>query len=87
MFKTALLSILASLLLALPANAQGTGPVASQCAKEIQAFCADRGHGNRQTRSCLEAKRSDLSQECRQALDSTGPARGKVQGKGQGPVQ
>ena len=72
--------VLASCLLlaaTIPVSAQGTGPVATQCASDIQSFCADKGHGARQTRSCLEANRDKVSSECRQALDTTGPGRGK----------
>ncbi len=61
----------------IPASAQGTGPVATQCSRDIQSFCADKGHGAGQTRSCLEANREKVSSECRQALDTTGPGRGK----------
>ena len=52
-----------------------TGPVAKQCAKDIQTFCAGKEHGNRQTRSCLEASRAKLSAECQKALDTTGGGR------------
>ena len=52
-----------------------TGPVAKQCASDIKTFCADKGHGNRQTRSCLEANRAKLSGECQKALDTTGGGR------------
>jgi hypothetical protein len=64
------------LIMAVPAIAQ-TGPVATACAADIPQFCAGKGHGNRQTRSCLEANREKLSQRCRSALDSTGGGRRK----------
>ena len=52
-----------------------TRPVAKQCASDIKTFCADKGHGNRQTRTCLEANRTKLSAECQKALDTTGGGR------------
>jgi hypothetical protein len=55
---------------AAPATAQ-TGPVATACATDIPKFCAGKGHGNRQTRTCLESNREKLSAECRSALDGT----------------
>ena len=64
----------ASLTLVMPAVAQ-TGPVATACAADISKFCAGKGHGNRQTRSCLEANREKLSEGCRRALDTTGGGR------------
>lgn len=54
-----------------------TAPVATQCAQDIQTYCAGKGHGSRQTRTCLEANRDKLSAECRQALDTTGGGRGR----------
>ncbi len=63
-------AICGSLAFALPAFAQ-TGPVATVCASDIQKFCAGKGHGQRQTRSCLEANREKLSAECQNALTST----------------
>ena len=62
---------------AIPALAQGTGPVASQCATDIQNFCASKEHGAGQVRACLESNREKVSPDCRQALDTTGPGRGK----------
>jgi hypothetical protein len=64
----------ASFALVLPAVAQ-TGPVGTACAADISKFCAGKGHGNRQTRSCLEENREKLSQGCRRALDTTGGGR------------
>lgn len=66
------LGILAGAFLAAaaPATAQ-TGPVATACATDIPRFCAGKGHGNRQTRTCLEANREKLSAQCRSALDGT----------------
>ena len=59
------------------ALAQGTGPVATRCATDIQNLCAGKQHGAGQVRACLEANRDKVSPECRQALDTTGPGRGK----------
>ena len=62
-----------------PALAQGTGtgPVSTICAKEIAKYCAKAGHGNAQTRRCLESHRKQLSSACRQALDNTGRGLGR----------
>lgn len=56
---------------AMPARAQ-FGPVGTMCANDIQKFCANKGHGHRQTRSCLEAHYGKVSRACRHALDTTG---------------
>ena len=53
------------------------GPVATQCAKDIETYCAGKGHGAGQTRACLQANRDKVSVECRQALDTTGPGKGR----------
>ena len=82
--------------LASPASAQGMGPgggmggmgmgmwqevVGKLCVKDIETHCAGIGQGPGQ-RSCLEAKSKGLSENCRLALESTGPDRGR----GTGPV-
>ncbi len=54
-----------------------TGPVATACAKEITAYCAKAGHGNAQTRNCLEKHRKQLSAACGETLDTTGGGRGR----------
>ncbi|MDE1935721.1 cysteine rich repeat-containing protein [Bradyrhizobium sp.] len=59
-----------------PALSQ-SGPVATQCAKDIETYCAGKGHGSGQTRACLQANRDKVSAECRQALDTTGPGSGR----------
>lgn len=64
----------------IPAFAQ-TGPVATQCAQDIQSYCSGKSHGSRQIRTCLEANRDKVSAECRQALDSTGRGQGKGRSK------
>jgi hypothetical protein len=78
--------------LATPASAQGMGPgrgmggmwqglIVKLCAKDIETHCkgADQGPGQR---TFLEGKLKDLSENCRLALESTGPDRGR----GTGPV-
>ncbi len=83
--------------LASPASAQGMGPgrglggmgmgtgmwqalVGKLCAKDIETHCkSEEGPG---ARACLESKSKDLSENCRLALESTGPDRGR----GTGPV-
>jgi hypothetical protein len=88
----------ASILIALasPASAQGMGPgggmggmrmgmwqalVGKLCVKDIETHCKGAGQGPDQ-RTCLEGKSKDLSENCRLALESTGPDRGR----GTGPV-
>ncbi len=66
----------------IPAAAQ-RGTVARVCAADIQSYCADKDHGSRQTRTCLESNRDKLTAECRQALDSTGPGSGRGKGRNQ----
>ncbi len=79
--KTVMLAGCVMLALSVPAFAQ-KGPVARQCANDIQSYCAGKGHGARQTRSCLETNRDKVSDQCRQALDTTGKGRGQTtQGK------
>ena len=70
----AILALASSLSFAPVAFAQN-GPVATVCANDIEKFCANKGHGHRQTRSCLEAYREKLSPECRHVLDTTGGGR------------
>jgi len=55
----------------LGANAQGAGWVETQCAADIQKFCAGLPHEQGRVRACLEAKRSAVSAVCRKALDDT----------------
>lgn len=59
-----------------PAIAQ-TGPVASQCAVDIQNYCAGKRHQTGSVRACLEASRDKVSAACKEALDTTGPGRGR----------
>ncbi|WP_349546316.1 hypothetical protein [Bradyrhizobium guangdongense] len=60
----------------LPVAAQ-TGSVASQCAADIQNYCAGKKHGAGSVRACLEASRDKVSAACKEALDTTGPGRGR----------
>lgn len=73
--KNILLAIGILLGAGLPALAQ-TGPVGSQCAADIQQFCAGKKHGSGDVRACLEANRDKVSVACKGALDTTGPGRG-----------
>lgn len=59
----------------------GMGPVAKLCTKEIAAHCAKVEQGPA-LRTCLEAKSAELSEDCRVAVESTGPDRTP----GTGPV-
>lgn len=61
-----------------PALAQGagSGPVGRSCAADIAKFCTEATHGGRKVRSCLEAHRAQVSDDCRAALDGTGGGRG-----------
>ncbi|MBU2532632.1 MAG: cysteine rich repeat-containing protein [Alphaproteobacteria bacterium] len=54
-----------------------TGPVATACKDDIAKYCAGLGHGNRQTRSCLEANVEKVSASCKSALETTGGGRGR----------
>lgn len=60
---------------------RGMGPVAKLCAKDIETHCAKIQRGPA-LRTCLQEKSKDLSENCRTAVESTGPGRGP----GQGPV-
>ena len=53
----------------------GTGPVAKQCASDIEKCCAGKKHGSGEVRACLESNRSKLSGDCQNALDTTGGGR------------
>ncbi|CCE04855.1 conserved exported hypothetical protein [Bradyrhizobium sp. STM 3843] len=77
MIRTVLLAAAIVVASATSALAQGTRVVSAQCATDIQTFCAGKGHGSGQTRSCLEANRDKVSADCRHALDTTGPGRGR----------
>lgn len=54
----------------------GRGPVGQLCTKEIGEFCKEKKHGSGEVRACLESHRSDLSEQCRTALDGTGGGQG-----------
>ena len=58
------------------ANAQ-SGPVSTACEGDIAKFCAGKGHGNRQTRTCLEENKDKVSSACKTALETTGGGAGK----------
>jgi hypothetical protein len=61
------------------AQGMGTGPVAKQCASDIQKFCADKQHGHGEVRACLESKKDTVTPACKEALETTGGGRGKFQ--------
>ena len=79
--QTIILASAASLAIALPAMAQGTGtgPVGRQCAEDIKKYCAGMQHGSGEIRACLEGKKAEVSAACKEALDTTGPGKGKKQ--------
>jgi hypothetical protein len=62
-WSTAMRMLLVAVTVATSAFGQ-TGPVAALCTQDIQTCCANKGHGSRQTRTCLEANRDKLSAEC-----------------------
>ena len=51
------------------------GPIRQACSVEIQNYCADVTPGDGRLRSCLASHRDQLTQACRDALDS-GNSRG-----------
>lgn len=66
--------VFVSSLFAVPAFAQGdgTGMVGQACQTDIQQFCAGLEHGQGAVRDCLEDNYDQVSQACRQALDTMG---------------
>ena len=83
--RTAMIIAAAATLLAATGTAQaqrmgrgmgtGSGPVASACAMEINRYCSNMRHGGGAVRSCLAARRTKLSRNCRWALNNTGYGR------------
>lgn len=59
------------------AYAKGNGPVMTKCKTDIEKYCADKKHVKGEVRSCLEEKKAELTEECKMALESTGPGKGK----------
>jgi len=51
------------------------GPIRQACSVEIQNYCADVTPGDGRLRACLASHRDELTQACRDALDS-GNSRG-----------
>jgi hypothetical protein len=77
MFKNHIvIAITACALFATTAHAQ-QGPVAQACKADIAKYCAGLGHGDRQTRTCLEKNKDKVSEACRTALETTGGGRGR----------
>jgi hypothetical protein len=50
------------------------------CKEDIAKYCADKEHGKGEVRACLEAARDKVTDECKTALDTTGPGKGTGQG-------
>lgn len=77
--KTVLLTTAAIVVVSGSVMAQGTGsgPVATQCAADIKKFCAGKQHGSGDIRACLEAKKAEVSQGCKNALETTGAGAGR----------
>lgn len=65
-------------------QAEDLGVVATSCKAEIEKYCADKEHGSGDVRACLNSKKEQLSDACKQALETTGPGKGKGQGKKRG---
>lgn len=65
-------------------HAEDLGVVAISCKAEIEKHCADKEHGSGDVRACLNSKKEQLSEACKQALETTGPGKGKGQGKKRG---
>ena len=74
--KRVLITCLGSLALISSASAQ-SGPVATACKTDIARYCAGKGHGNRQTRTCLETNKAKVSDGCKTALETTGGGKGR----------
>jgi cysteine rich repeat protein len=51
------------------------GPIRQACSVEIQNYCSDVTPGDGRLRACLSSHRDELTQACRDALDS-GNSRG-----------
>lgn len=66
------------------AQQPGQGPVAQQCQSDIAKFCAGKEHAGREVRTCLEQKKSQLTDACKNALSNTGPGKGAGKGAGKG---
>lgn len=82
--RRSLLTALAIAAFATGAAAQrgdGSGPVATACQDDIAKYCSDKSHGDRSVRTCLEANKDKVAEACRTALDTTGPGRGRGQGR------
>jgi len=59
------------------AQGAGQGPVATACKAEIEKLCSGKQHVGGEVRACLEAKKAEVSADCKTALDSTGPGKGQ----------
>ncbi len=72
-------AVLAAMVFGSPAFAQ-QGPVAMSCKEDIAKYCAGKEHGKGEVRACLEAAKDKVTDECKTALDTTGPGKGMGQG-------
>ncbi|MBA4131045.1 MAG: hypothetical protein C0519_06440 [Hyphomicrobium sp.] len=77
--RTISLAALAAMSFGFPALAQ-QGPVAMACNEDIAKYCANKEHGKGEVRACLEAAKDKVTDECKAALDTTGPGKGNGQG-------
>lgn len=77
--RTIALAALTAMTFVTPSFAQ-QGPVAMACKEDIAKYCADKEHGKGEVRACLEAAKDKVSDECKTALDTTGPGKGMGQG-------
>lgn len=83
MRKTYLLMLAASFSLAGPAFAQ-TGPVATACQDDIARYCPEIDHIGGAVRLCLDEHISNVSLDCREALETTGPRNRRLDRDGRG---
>lgn len=74
------IALLFSVLISLATFAKEDGPVAAVCKTDIEKFCAGKQHVAKEVRTCLETKKTELSKECLQVLESTGPGTGMGKG-------
>ena len=77
--RTISLGALAAIAFGSPVFAQ-QGPVAMACKDDIAKYCAGKEHGKGEVRACLEAAKDRVTDECKTALDTTGPGKGTGQG-------
>lgn len=79
--NTSVSAVIATVAMTGMACAQGLGVVKQGCEAEIAKLCADKQHVRGAVRACLEARKSEVSTTCRQALDATNTRPGLAGGK------